>query len=321
MGFQFGANDYLTKPFAKDELLTRIKTHIQLSKITNSYERFVPHEYVRLLAKESIINVNLGDRVSKEMAIFFSDIRSFTTISQKMTSQETFAFVNGYLEQVCPEIRDRNGLIIKFMGDGIMAVFPDGADDAVQAAIAQIQKLQEHNQNLKTEDFPPIKIGIGIHWGHMMVGIVGEKGRMSGDALSDNVNLTARLEGLTKFYGVSLLISESAFNCLKNPQKYQIRFLDRASVKGRDEPINVYEVLDGEIDYVREFKLKTEADFALGLECYRLGDLVSAKDYFEKVKEINSSDKTAQLYLERIDELMVTGVPQNWDGVWAFTQK
>ncbi|MDJ0518267.1 MAG: response regulator [Trichodesmium sp. MO_231.B1] len=251
MGFQFGANDYLTKPFAKDELLTRIKTHIQLSKITNSYERFVPHEYVRLLSKESIINVKLGDRVSKEMAIFFSDIRSFTTISEQMTSQETFAYVNGYLQQVCPEIRDRHGLIIKFMGDGIMAVFPDGADDALQAAIAQLRKLQEYNQTLKAEDFPPIKIGIGIHWGHMMVGIVGEKGRMSGDALSDNVNLTARLEGLTKFYGVSLLISQSAFNCLKNPQKYQIRFLDRASVKGRDEPINVYEVLDGEVDYVR----------------------------------------------------------------------
>ena len=129
MGFQFGANDYLTKPFAKDELLTRIQTHIKLSKITKAYERFVPHEYVELLSKESIINVKLGDRVSTKMAIFFSDIRSFTTISEQMTSQETFAFVNGYLKEVCPEIRDRNGLIIKFLGDGIMAVFPDGADD------------------------------------------------------------------------------------------------------------------------------------------------------------------------------------------------
>ncbi|MEM1168418.1 MAG: ATP-binding protein [Cyanobacteria bacterium P01_H01_bin.35] len=321
MGFQFGANDYLTKPFAKDELLTRIKTHIQLSKITNSYERFVPHEYVKLLSKENILDVKLGDRVSKEMAIFFSDIRSFTTISEQMTSQETFAFVNSYLEQVCPEIRDRNGLIIKFMGDGIMAVFPDGVDDAVETAIAQLKKLQKYNHTLKAPDFPPIKIGIGIHWGHMMVGIVGEETRMSGDALSDNVNLTARLEGLTKFYGVSLLISESAFNCLKNPQKYQTRFLDRVYVKGRNKPISVYEVLDGEVNSVQQLKIKTQVDFVLGLQSYRLGELVSAKDYFEKVKEINSSDKTAQLYLERIDELMVTGVPKNWNGVWTFTKK
>ncbi|NEO57511.1 MAG: response regulator [Okeania sp. SIO3B5] len=321
MGFQFGANDYLTKPFAKDELLTRIKTHLQLSKITNAYGRFVPHEYVRLLSKENILDVNLGDRVSKKMAIFFSDIRSFTSISEKMTSQETFAFVNAYLQQVCPEIRAYKGLIIKFMGDGIMAVFPEGADDAVQSAISQLQTLQEYNQTLKAMGLFPMKIGIGIHWGHMMVGIVGEETRMSGDALSHNVNLTSRLEGLTKYYGVSLLISESAFKSLKNPEKYQIRFLDRASVKGRDEPISVYEVLDGEVDSVRELKLKTQADFELAVEYYRLGDLVAAKNYFEKVLAVNCSDQTSQLYLERIEELTITGVPKNWDGVWAFTEK
>ncbi|NES66511.1 MAG: guanylate cyclase, partial [Okeania sp. SIO2D1] len=143
----------------------------------------------------------------------------------------------------------------------------------------------------------------------------------SGDALSDHVNLTSRLESLTKYYGVSLLISESAFQGLKDPEKYQIRFLDRASVKGRHKAIDVYEVLDGEIDYVRELKLRTQADFALGIEFYRLGDFVTAKDYFEKVLAVNYSDKTAQLYLERIDKLTVTGVPKNWDGVWAFTQK
>ncbi|NEP07808.1 MAG: adenylate/guanylate cyclase domain-containing protein, partial [Okeania sp. SIO4D6] len=243
------------------------------------------------------------------------------SISEKMTSQETFAFVNGYLQQVCPEIRAYNGLIIKFMGDGIMAVFPEGADDAIQSAISQLKTLQKYNQTLKAMGLLPMKIGIGIHWGHMMVGIIGEETRMSGDALSHNVNLTSRLEGLTKYYGVSLLISESAFKSLKYPQKYQIRFLDRASVKGRDEPINVYEVLDGEVDYVRELKLRTQADFELAVEYYRLGDLVGAKNYFEKVLAVNSSDQTSQLYLERIEELTATGVPKNWDGAWAFTQK
>ncbi|MGD1703545.1 adenylate/guanylate cyclase domain-containing protein [Dapis sp. BLCC M229] len=274
-----------------------------------------------MLSKEHILDVKLGDRVSKEMAILFSDIRSFTTLSEKMTSQETFAFVNGYLQQVSPEIRDRNGLIIKFMGDGIMAVFPDGADDAVQAAIGKLQKLQEYNQTLEAENLPPIKVGIGIHLGYMMVGIVGEPNRMSGDALSDNVNLTARLEALIKYYGVSLLISKSAFQGLKNTEQYKIRFLDRVSVKGRHKVLDFYEVLDGEMDYVQELKLKTQADFVLGLEYYRLGNLVSAKNYFEKVLAVNYADKTAQVYLERMDKLTVMGVPENWNGVWVFTKK
>ncbi|WP_143437638.1 adenylate/guanylate cyclase domain-containing protein, partial [Hydrocoleum sp. CS-953] len=273
------------------------------------------------LSKENILDVKLGDRVSKEMAIVFSDIRSFTTLSEKMSSQETFAFVNGYLQQVCPEIRDRNGLIIKFMGDGIMAVFPDGVDDAVQAAIGKLNKLQEYNHQLIAQGSFPIKVGIGIHLGNMMVGIVGEANRMSGDAISDNVNLTARLESLTKYYGVSLLISESAFQGLKNPEKYQIRFLDLVSVVGRNEPINVYEVLEGEVDYVRKLKLQTQVDFELALKYYREGDLVLAKDYFQKVLAVNSVDKTSLLYLERIYQLTVTGLPKNWDGVWKFTQK
>ncbi|MDY6804202.1 MAG: ATP-binding protein [Cyanobacteriota bacterium] len=320
-GFEFGANDYLTKPFAKDELLTRIKTHIKLSKITNAYGRFVPEDYLKLLDKESILDVKLGDRVSKEMAIFFSDIRSFTSRSEQMTPQEIFAFVNSYLQIVSPEIRGRHGLIIKFLGDGIMAVFPDSVDDAVEAAVGKLKKLREYNLVLETEGSLPIKVGIGIHLGNMMVGIVGEDRRMGGDALSDNVNLTARLEGLTKFYGVSILISELAFRGLKEPEKYRFRFLDRVIVKGRNEAIAVYEVLDGETEEVRDLKLETQSDFELGLEYYRLGELVTAQSYFEKVLGANVEDKTAKLYVERIQYLMAEGMPENWNGTWTFTQK
>ncbi len=320
-GFEFGANDYLTKPFAKDELLTRIKTHIKLSKITNAYGRFVPEDYLKLLDKESILDVKLGDRASKEMAIFFSDIRSFTSRSEKMTPQEIFAFVNNYLQIVSPEIRGRHGLIIKFLGDGIMAVFPESVDDAVEAAVGKLKKLREYNRVLEAENSLPIKVGIGIHLGNMMVGIVGEDRRMGGDALSDNVNLTARLEGLTKFYGVSILISELAFQGLKEPDKYHFRFLDRVIVKGRNEAIAVYEVLDGETEELRDLKLKTLADFELGLEYYRLGELVAAQSYFEKVLAANVEDKTAKLYVERIQYLIAEGMPENWNGVWTFTQK
>ncbi|HEY9597310.1 MAG TPA: ATP-binding protein, partial [Cyanophyceae cyanobacterium] len=154
-GFQFGANDYLTKPFVKDELLTRIKNHIKLAKINTSYGRFVPHEYLHFLEKESIIDVQLGDHVSKEMAVMFSDIRSFTTMSESMTPQENFDFVNAYLRRVSPEIRNYGGFIVKYLGDGLMAVFPNGADDAVQAGLAKLKKVQEYNQSRIAKGYQP----------------------------------------------------------------------------------------------------------------------------------------------------------------------
>ncbi|MEP0857572.1 adenylate/guanylate cyclase domain-containing protein [Trichocoleus sp. DQ-U1] len=239
-----------------------------------------------------------------------------------MTPKENFAFVNTYLQQVSPEIRTNHGLIVKFLGDGMMAVFPDGADDALAAGVAMFRVVEQFNKGRNQVGEQPIQIGIGIHVGHMMLGMVGEEGRMQGDAFSDNVNLTARLEGLTKFYGVSLLISQQALEHSTNADEYKLRFLDRAIVKGRNEPIAVYEVLDAEHEDVRILKLKTKLDFEQGVELYRQKDkLEAARDCFEKVIAVNPSDKTALLYLERIQQLMARGVPDNWNGVWSFTEK
>lgn len=293
----------------------------QLESLLKAYGRFVPHEYLRFLRKKSITDVKLGDHVSKMMAIMFSDIRSFTTICEGMTPQDNFNFVNAYLKRVSPEIHNNYGIIVKFLGDGMMAVFPDGANDAVAAGVAKHKQLQDYNKKRQAEGFLPLKIGIGIHFGHMMLGMVGEENRMEGDALSDNVNLTARLEGLTKFYGVSLLISEQALANLTNSGQYQIRFLDRAVVKGRSEPISVYEVLDAELQEVRDLKLQTQGDFEEAIEYYRAGAFERSIKSFEKVLEANPNDKTAELYVNRLSYLLDRGTPETWDGVWRFTEK
>ncbi|MCS6791696.1 MAG: CHASE2 domain-containing protein [Oscillatoriaceae bacterium SKW80] len=321
LAFEYGANDYITKPFAKDELLVRIKTHLSLSKITKAYERFVPHEYLELLSRESIIDVKLGEHVSKEMGIFFSDIRSFTTLSESMTTCEIFDFVNAYLRRVSPEIEKHNGLIVKYLGDGLMAVFPKGADDAVAAALANLNQIQEYNKHRQKENYQPIQIGIGIHIGNIMVGIIGVNSRMQIDALSDTINLTARLEGLTKFYGASLLISGQVLEKLTQRDRYHFRFLDNVIVKGKNEPIAIYEVLDGEIETVKKLKLQTQSAFEAGIENYARGNLLPAKDYFQKVLYINPQDKAALLYLDRIQQLITHGLPDGWDGIWRFTEK
>ena len=320
-GFQFGANDYLTKPFSKDELLTRIKFHIQLSKTNHAYGRFFPHTFLEFLQKESIIDVNLGNHVSKEMAVMFSDIRSFTALSETMTPQENFDFVNAYMRQVSPKIREHNGLIVKYLGDGMMAVFPNGADDAVKAGIAKLQQVQQYNIQRIANGYPPIQVGVGINFGHMMVGIVGEIARMQGDAFSDEVNLASRLESLTKFYGVSLVISQNVLNHLSHPEQYQIRFLDKVIVKGKQEPISIYEVLDAEPDLVRNLKWQTLPDFERGLKHYRHQEFTAAQACFKRVLQVNPEDKTAALYLERVHNLVGISLPQNWSGVWVLHQK
>jgi class 3 adenylate cyclase/CheY-like chemotaxis protein len=293
----------------------------QLESLLKAYGRFVPHEYLSFLRKDSITDVQLGDHVSKNMAVMFSDIRSFTTISEGMTPQENFNFVNAYLKRVSPEIRSNYGLIVKFLGDGMMAIFPEGADDAVAAGVAKHKQVQKYNKTRIERGYLPLQIGIGIHVGHAMLGMVGEENRMQGDAFSDNVNLTARLEGLTKFYGVSLLISEQTLDNMSNPNHYEIRFLDRAIVKGRNEPISVYEVLDAEVDEIRLLKKASQPKFDRGLEYYRQGDFENAKKYFTQVLAMNAEDKTAELYLNRINYLLTQGAPENWDGVWQFTEK
>ena len=293
----------------------------ELEKILQGYGRFIPDEYLQFLGKQSIVDFQLGDHVSKEMAIMFSDIRSFTTMAEQMTPQENFDFINTYLQRISPEIRNHNGFIVKYIGDGVMAVFPEGVDDAIQAGIVMLEQLQEYNQSRQINGYIPLNIGIGIHVGDTMVGIIGDANRMQADALSDHVNLTARLESLTKYYGVSLLISGDVVERLSQPEKYHIRFLDRAIVKGRQEAITVCEVLDVELEPVRSLKIQTVPIFEEGLEQYSQGNFANAKACFEQIVAISPADKPSQLYLERIQALLENSIPANWNGVWKFTQK
>lgn len=313
---------------AVDIMALQLQTSFETLKAQkNAFARFFPPNYLRFLNRPSVTEIELGDHISADMTVMFSDIRRFTSLAEKMEAQEIFDFINDYLQRMSPEIHAHQGFVVKFIGDGMMSVFPQQVESAIAAGIAQFQQVRRYNAERRQQGQPPIDIGISLHHGHLMVGMIGEPSRLQGDALSDTVNLAARLEGLTKLYGASLLISETVKNQLQDPDYYALRFLDRVIVKGRTEPISIYEVLDAEVESSRQLKLATLPTFMEGIEAYLTSVrgqpevLHQARSCFEQVLIQNPGDKTARIYLNRIEQFIVRGLPDNWDGSWAFSRK
>ncbi|MDO8976867.1 adenylate/guanylate cyclase domain-containing protein [Reyranella sp.] len=230
----------LAKSFASMRDAVR-RTILDLKHTNVSIERFVPQAFLSIVGKPSVADVELGDNKRRTMSILFSDIRGFTTLSEQMSPDETFAFINTYLERMGPVIRDHHGFIDKYIGDAIMALFAN-ADDALQAGLAMLAALEGFNAERRATGLPPIEIGIGINTGSLMLGTIGEKHRMDGTVISDAVNLAARIEGLTKDYAAPMLISEFTYRELSNPEASAIRPVDVVVVKGKTRPVAIYAV-------------------------------------------------------------------------------
>ena len=314
-GFTSGANDYLIKPIQKQEMLARIKTHLNMAKLTLAYGRFVPHDFLNFLQKESIVDVQVGNQVQQEMTVMFADIRAFTTLSETMTPQENFNFINNYLSRVSPVIREYQGFVDKYIGDAIMALFPQSVDNAVQAALSMQEKVTLYNQEQQQKGFLPISIGIGLHTGKLMLGTIGEPERMETTVISDAVNLASRLEGLTKLYGAEILISEHTLTQLKELQQYNFRFLGRVRIKGKSNLVAIYELWGEMQKKTNRFKTQTKHLFESAVTAYYNQDFVRAKSLFEEVLAINPVDKAGMLYAQYCQEYIQSGVPEKWDGL------
>ncbi|HEY9898622.1 MAG TPA: 7TM diverse intracellular signaling domain-containing protein [Pantanalinema sp.] len=305
LAFIFTQSFLLANRFARafatvEELSERLLVLDRLKdELLAATTRFVPNQLMRLLNKDSIVDVRLGDQIQRRMTVLFSDIRSFTTLSEQMTPQENFNFINSYLGQMGPIIREHDGFIDKYIGDAIMALFDRSPDGAIAAGVAMLRKLEGYNEGRRKAGYAPIAIGIGINTGELMLGTIGERDRMEGTVISDAVNLASRVEGLTKEYAASLLITDETLRHLEHPERIAVRFLDRVKVKGKSEPVMVYEVIDGDSLPLRQGKLRLRDRFERAVALYQEGRFDEAQALFAHCVEEVPEDGAARAYQER----------------------
>ncbi len=287
----------------------------QLSELNQAYERFVPKDFLEFLNKDSILDLEYGDYIEQEMTVLFSDIRSFTALSESMLPSENFRFLNSYLQRMAPAIQQHHGVIDKFIGDAIMALFPRRADDAVLAAIAMQNTLAEYNVQRKKEGNLPVSIGIGINTGKLILGTVGAHNRMEGTVISDAVNLGARVEGMTKMYQASIMISSHTFYKLEHPQQFDVRVVDQVLAEGKSTPVTVWEVFTGDPPEIQEAKRATAKPFEEAIAIYYLQEFDEALTKFNECLSLFPGDKVAQIYIERCKHYLKVGWDDDWDGV------
>ncbi len=293
----------------------------RLVKINEANRRFVPNEFLHYLNRESIEEVALGDNVERKMTVVFSDIRGFTEFSEKMTPQENFDFINDYLQEIVPHVREHNGFIDKYIGDSVMALFANQVEHAIDSSIDSLRSVRKFNQARRQAGKEPVKVGIGIHTGNLILGTIGEVNRMETTVISDAVNTASRMEGLTSIYGGNILISGAVLQDIADASIYDIRYLDTVMVKGKEKAVKVFEILDGLRDEQRSLKLETNASFQEGIELYREKAFAKAQKAFEQVSTRNPEDKAAALYVSRCKEIIEEGVPADWDPTQKMTKK
>jgi adenylate cyclase len=217
----------------------------RLQKTLESFERFVPEKFLTVIASDGIENIQVGVAATRVITILFADIRGYTSMSEQMTPLETFALLNDYLACMGQVINDAGGFIDKYIGDAIMALFEDEATgSALRAALAMQQALEVFNAERRSRCQPMVNIGIGIHRGEVVMGTVGFTSRIESTVIGDPVNVAARVEGLTRKYNRTVLVTESVITALKYPEDFELRLVDDAvKVKGKDELVAIYELI------------------------------------------------------------------------------
>ena len=288
--------------------------------ITGLFGQYVPPELVDEMAEAP--NKYTQKAESKELTVLFSDVRDFTSISESLAPGDLSDLMNEYLTPMTKVIHQSRGTIDKYMGDAIMAFWgaPLGDDrhvrNALVAAKEMVSILRDINKRFEDKGWPKIQIGIGIHTGEMSVGNMGSTFRMAYTVLGDNVNLTSRLEALTKQYGVTCMVSE---DIVKRDQENYFREIDRVRVKGKENPVSIFELMDEGMDkelLEKELQLNIQA-----LQAYRNSDWSNASRLYRELSLLTNRPVKYEIFLERIEFFRLTPPKGDWEGVFDHISK
>jgi adenylate cyclase len=262
---------------------------------------------------------------STRATVLFSDIRGFTTLTEELGAQGTVAFLNEYFSLMVECIAREEGMLDKFIGDAIMAAFglpiahDDDEDRAVRAAIAMIRECRRWSLDRVERGQKPVAMGIGLNTDMVVSGNIGSAKRMDYTLIGDGVNLASRLESACKAYSAQILISENTFNRLRGT--YRIRNIDQVVVKGKTEPVGVYEVLDHHTDESFPNLMDVVNYFNEGMRHYRAARFSNAITQFENALARHPEDKLATTYIERCRYLTDHSPLGDWQGVWVMKEK
>jgi class 3 adenylate cyclase len=288
----------------------------QLERLYAATERFVPKAFLTLINKDHIEDVRLGDSTELELTIMFSDIRGFTTIAERQSPGEAFAFVNDYLAVMAPIIRKNHGFINQYHGDGIMALFPRKADDSIKAVQEMSEALSIYNQGQAKKNKQQLSVGYGLNTGLTMLGIIGEQERMEANVISDAINLAARTESLNKFYGTSFLVTEGTMQALSGEDQYSSRRIDKVRVKGKSTAVYLYEIYMSKKAETDEFINAYESAF----KKYEKGEFEEALRLFTECRITQPANKSVEVFINRCETLLKSP-PLEWNGIFEMTHK
>jgi len=291
-----------------------IRRYIQeMTRLNNAYFRFVPQQFLKVLGKTNMAEVRLGEQQKRRATILVCQMRDFAEFSAGLSTEENFRFINSFLKTFGPVIREHGGFISRYLGPGMLTLFPNDTASALKAAIKLRAALEQYNERRRNRGYEPVEIGIGLHTGDVMLGIIGEEQRMEGSIVSHHVDLTLDLERLSAKLGAYVLLTGETMQLLPQRMIGQYRRLGVIQVDEEQPPLELFDWFEGDPEPIRRLKAETKAEFEAAVAAFEQGRFHEAREGFVAVVKKNRFDLAAQICFYECDRLYQQGTDETWN--------